>query len=164
MRLERGRLQGRKAKGFTFVELMATLAIVATLAMISVPLLQINAQREKERQLLRALVDIREAIDAYKRAADQGRVPRNENGYPASLKVLAVGIPDQTHAERKLLYFLRRIPRDPFFDDANVPADEMWFKRAYDSPPDMPAEGDDVFDVASKSSMSGLNGIPLNQW
>ncbi len=65
-----------------------------------------------------------------------------------------------------MIYFLRRLPRDPMFADADltVPDTDTWGKRSYASPPDNPEEGDDVFDVFSRSEQKGLNGIPYNQW
>jgi general secretion pathway protein G len=139
---------------------------MATLALVAVPMAQVAVQREKERSLRTALLDIREGIDAYKRAAEQGRIQLKigESGYPKKLEDLVDGVPDQRSPTKKNLYFLRRLPRDPFNPDANAPAAETWFKRSYASPPDDPTEGDDIFDVASMSEKIGLNGIPLKQW
>jgi len=63
-----------------------------------------------------------------------------------------------------LMYFLRRVPRDPFFPDASVPAEETWGLRSYASPPDAPRPGADVFDVHSLSSRPSLNGVPYREW
>ncbi len=152
--------------GFTFIELMITLAIMATLALVATPMMQIALQREKERALRSALIEIREGIDAYKRAADQGRIQRKvgESGYPKKLEDLVEGMPDQRSVTKQSLYFLRRLPRDPFYLDETAQAADTWAKRAYASPPDDPSEGDDVFDVASRSDKVGLNGVPFKQW
>lgn len=153
-------------KGFTFIELMMSLAILAVLALIAVPTAQLYAQRSKERELRLALTQIREGIDAYKRASEQGRIAMKlgDSGYPKKLQDLAEGVPDQKSPNKQLIYFLRRLPRDPFCPDIQLQPEDTWGKRSYASPPDDPAEGDDVFDVYSRSGAIGLNSIPLNKW
>ena len=118
-------------------------------------------------QILRvALRDIRSAIDAYKQATDEGRVAKkaDESGYPPTLEVLATGAPNNKDPEKRNIYFLRRIPRDPFFADPEAPAEKTWGLRSYESPPDNPSEGKDVFDVYSLSTGKGLSGVPYKQW
>ncbi|MDN2708175.1 type II secretion system protein [Janthinobacterium sp. SUN118] len=156
--------------GFTFIELMITLAIMATLATVAVPMAQVALQRAKEHELRSALIEIREAIDAYKRASDNGRIKLSlgGSGYPKKLDELVEGVPDQRSPSKQNIYFLRRLPRDPFHatgtDGQAGSAADSWSKRAYASPPDNPSEGEDVFDVASRSTKVGLNGVPLNEW
>ena len=112
-----------------------------------------------------SLRQIREAIDAYKQAADEGRVARaaDASGYPPSLDALFLGVDDAKMPVRKSIYFLRRLPRDPFAPD-HLPAGETWGKRSYESPPDNPREGKDVFDVYSAAPGKGLNGIAYKDW
>lgn len=156
----------KRLAGFTFIELAVTLAIMGVLAMVAVPMIELVNQRQKERELRSALIQIREAIDAYRRATDQGRiaVKIGDSGYPKSLNDLVEGIPDMKTPQRQKIYFLRRLPRDPLHPDPDaVPAD-TWGKRSYASPPDAPHEGDDVFDVYSLSSAKGINGVPYKEW
>ncbi|WP_423221866.1 type IV pilin protein [Janthinobacterium rivuli] len=145
---------------------MITLAIMATLATVAVPMAQVALQRSKEQQLRSALIEMREAIDAYKRASDNGRIKLSlgASGYPKKLDELVEGVPDQRSPSKQNIYFLRRLPRDPFQPGEEGSAADSWSKRAYASPPDNPSEGEDVFDVASRSTKVGLNGVPLNQW
>jgi len=152
--------------GFTLIELMIVVAIMAILASAAMPLQEMVVKREKEQALRTALRQIRTAIDAYKLAADEGRIEKkaDETGYPRKLEDLEAGVVDTKTPDKKKIFFMRRLPRDPMFADPEVPAAETWGKRSYESPPDSPDEGDDVFDVYSLSEQKGLNGIPYNQW
>lgn len=155
-----------RARGFTLIEVLITAAIVATLASIALPLSEVAIQRGKETDLRRALRDIRDALDAYKRASDEGRILRSpdQSGFPPTLAALVEGVPDAKNPSGGKLYFLRRIPRDPLNTDTAIAPSNTWGIRSYDSPPDEPKPGKDVFDVYSLSTRNGLNGIPYKDW
>lgn len=152
--------------GFTLIELVITVAIVSILAMAVVPLHELSVQRGKEHDLRVALWSIREAIDAYKRALESGRIEKrvDASGYPPNLRALVDGVVDIKSPEGAKIYFLRDLPRDPFHADPAQPADATWGKRAYNSPRESPMEGDDVFDVYSLAPGVGLNGIAYRSW
>lgn len=154
------------ARGFTLIELVVTVAIVAILASVAVPLVELNVQRAREHELRTALRQIRGALDAHKRATDEGRVLARTggSGYPRTLNELVDGVSDAKSPTTARIYFLRRLPRDPFNPDRSLSAAETWGLRAYSSPPDTPAEGEDVYDVYSKSSRTGLNGQRYRAW
>ncbi len=178
----------RRVHGFTLIEMVIVLALVAILSLAAQPLLELTVQRTKEFALRDALRTLRGALDAYKQAADSGRILKaaDASGYPASLDELVRGVPmaaagaaptgasDGTPeappplavagaAREQRLYFLRRLPRDPFAD-ASLPAAQTWGLRSYDSAPEAPAPGRDVFDVHSRSERTALDGSAYRDW
>jgi general secretion pathway protein G len=184
----------KNRRGFTLIEMVVVVAIVGILAAAAQPLMALQARRQKELELRHNLRMLRSAIDAYKQAVVDGKVqpPSNssgaDNGYPPDLQVLvdgvdlvpmtpsaAVATPAATQAPGtdsgaaqpvpgpQRIYFLRRLPRDPFAD-ASLPASQTWGLRSYDSPPDAPQPGRDVYDVYSRSDGVGLDGTAHRQW
>ena len=155
-----------RARGFTLIELLVTVAIVGLLATLALPMTELAVQRSKEQELRLALREIRTGIDAYKKAWDEGHIEKglDDSGYPKTLDVLADGVEDFKNPKHVKMYFLRRIPRDPFSKDTASPAADTWGKRSYESPPDDPQEGDDVYDVYSLSKGVGLNRVPYREW
>ena len=162
MRTGIGHLPG----GFTLIELVVTLAILAVLSTVALPMAELTVQRGKEQQLQAALRQIRGAIDAYKQAYDEGHILKkvDESGYPPSLDILVQGVNDMQSQVERRIYFLRHLPRNPFVRDPNIPAAETWGKRSYASSADDPQEGDDVFDVYVPTQATGINGIPYREW
>ncbi len=155
----------RRRAGFTLIELVITVAIVGVLALIAVPLLEVAAQRQRETELHTALRQIRGAIDAYHQAVQEKKIesPADAIGYPPSLEILVDGVPDITRPDRRKIYFLRRLPRDPMNPDKELTPAQSWGKRSYESPADAPAPGKDVYDVYSLSEDVGLNGVPYRE-
>ncbi|MEO8409051.1 MAG: type II secretion system protein [Propionivibrio sp.] len=158
----------RRQFGFTLIELMMTVAIIGLLASIALPMAELAVQRSNEQGLRSALREIRTALDAYHQAIEDGRIQgggRSLSGYPETLQTLVDGVPEARSPDGKAkVYFLRRIPRDPFFVDPAATDDETWGKRSYVSSADEPAEGEDVFDVYSQAEGVGLNGIAYRKW
>jgi len=155
-----------RERGFTFIEILICLAIIGVLTSICLPLAEVSVQRKKEEELRVSLRQIRDALDAYRRAFDDGRIKHEagDSGYPKTLRVLVDGIEDAQSAGGGKLYFLRRLARDPFYPDTAVPPEQTWGKRSYASPPNAPKEGKDVYDVYSLATGRGLNGIAYREW
>ncbi len=159
-------------RGFTFIELVITLALVGLLAMMTVPLYEVAVTRAKESELRQALRTIRAGIDAYKAATDAGRLAREagESGYPPSLEYLTepqelvskLDLSGTMASERMVI--LRQLPRDPFNTDPEVSAAQTWKTRAYASRADDPQPGLDVFDVSSMSERTALDGTRYADW
>ena len=155
----------RAGRGFTLIELLITVAILALLASGAMAVADLAVRRGQEQELRAALRQIREAVDAYKIAADAKRIsqPADASGYPPNLAALTDGVPDAGNAKGRKLYFLRRLPRDPLADPA-LPAEATWGLRSYDSEADNPQPGGDVFDVYSLSPKQSLGGRPYREW
>lgn len=153
-------------RGFTLVEMLAVVTIVGILAAAAQPLAVWVHKRQREAELRQALRTVRNGLDAYWLAAREGRITLKvgDSGYPPDLDSLVQGVPDAKDPSRqKRLYFLRRLPRDPLAD-ASLPAAQTWGLRSYDSPPESPAPGRDVFDVYSRTEGTAIDGSRYRDW
>ena len=162
-------LNHHQSTGFTLIELVVTVTIVAILGSAIFPMMQLNIKRAKESELRADLRQMREAIDAYKKAVDEGKIKKSieQSGYPPNLEVLVNGAPDEKDINKKKIKFLRRIPVDPMHNSAatnRLDAAEGWGLRSYQSDASSPSAGDDVYDIYSLSRDVGMNGVPYAQW
>lgn len=154
----------RRARGYTFVELLVVSAIIIVLASVAMPLARVTATRQREAELRRALREVRTAIDRYKDSADLGLISPLEikagaEGYPPALEVLVDGVPAANDATGRKLKFLRRIPIDPMTHDAE------WGLRSYQDEADATRwGGQNVFDVHTTFDGTGLDGSKYRDW
>lgn len=150
-------LDFRKQRGFTLVELIVATTILIILTGLAIPAARITIKREKERQLRHALWEMRDAIDRYKDAADRAafRTKAGSEGYPPDLDTLVNG----EDVNGKKLRFLRRIPIDPMTGGTD------WGLRSHKDDPNSDSwDGDDIFDVYTKSQGTGLDGTKYKDW
>ena len=154
----------RRQQGYTFVELLVVTTILLILASAVMPLAQVTSQRQREAELRRTLREMRTAIDKFKDAVDLGQIattslePGNE-GYPPDLDTLVEGISAAGDATGRKLKYLRRIPIDPMTNSMD------WSLRSYQDDPDATIwGGQNVFDVRTKSTGTGLDGTNYRDW
>jgi general secretion pathway protein G len=146
-----------RERGLTLVELMVTVAILAILASVAVPIARFKVKRENERVLRRDLWEMRDAIDHYKDAADKGafQTKIDSQNYPPDLETLVKGVDVQS----KKLRFLRKIPVDPMTGKT-----EWGLRSMQDDPTSDSYGGQSVFDVYSKSQGTALDGTKYSSW
>ena len=145
----------------TLVELIVAFTILTLLTTMAVPLARYKVQRDKERDLERALVQIRSAIDKFKDDMDAqkiGPAKLDSDNYPESLQQLVDGIKATGSVDKKMKY-LRRIPKDPMTNSY-----EWGLRSDRDDPTSQSWGGQNVFDVFTKSSGAALDGTKYADW
>lgn len=153
--------------------MIVTLTVLAILATAAMPIAQTAIQRDKELELRRALREIREALDAFKKLADEKKieVEKDSEGYPPDLETLVNGVEVQEaqegkeggkesgKASKKIVRFLRRIPKDPMTGTVE------WGLRSYQDDPDSDVWGEEnVYDIHTKSRAKALDGSRYRDW
>lgn len=147
----------RKESGFTLIELIVATTILLILTGMAIPLARVTIKRERERELRHALWEMRDAIDRYKDAADRGafQIKVGSEGYPPDMDTLVKGV----DVGGKKLKFLRRIPIDPMTGNTD------WGMRSMQDDPDSDSwDGENVFDVYTKSDGTALDGTKYKDW
>ena len=121
-------MSGRRTRGFTLLELLVVMAIIATLLTIAAPRYFRSLERSKEAVLKQDIATLRESIDKF--YGDTGK-------FPESLEVLV---------ERR---YLRAVPVDPIAASA-----EKWVLIHADEPEDTGVK--DVHSGAEGTSQNGV--------
>jgi general secretion pathway protein G len=136
---------GRRANGFTLLELIVVIAIIGILATIALPALRETPRRAQEAVLKTDLRTLRDVIDQY--YGDKGH-------YPPSLEALV---------ESK---YLRDVPIDPITKSADTWVaiyEEGGEEEAAET--DLPEGGEPgMIDVRSGSDKLSLDGTPYSEW
>jgi general secretion pathway protein G len=151
-------------RGYTFIELLIVTSILLILSSVALPLAQVTSQRQREAELRRTLREMRVAIDKFKDAVDTGQIPQTElepgsEGYPPDLETLVEGVSAAGDASGRKLKFLRRVPVDPMTNSTE------WGMRSYQDRTDTSSwGGQNVFDVYTTSSGTGLDGTKYRDW
>ena len=154
---QRVRLVRRGERGLTRVELIVTVTILSILSVGAIPVVRFQIKRQNERLLRRDLWEIRDAIDAYKDAADRHafQTKVDSQNYPPDLDTLVNGV----DVQGKKVRFLRKIPVDPMTGQA-----EWGLRSMQDDPNSDSYGGQSVFDVHSKSTGTALDGTKYSAW
>ena len=150
--------------GLTTVELLAALGVLMALVTIAIPLKRWDEKRRREDELRVELRMMRDAVDQYKKAVDEGKIKQkdvDQRGFPLDLDELVDGVDvadpvtGMTHKVRYLQY----IPIDPLTQEAE------WGKRSYQD--DWDAEswgGENVYDVYCLFPGKALDGTYYKDW
>lgn len=127
-----------RSRGFTLIELIVVMMIIAILTAIAVPRFSSAVQHAKEASLKEDLHVMREAIAAY--TMDKGKAPQSLDDLVQS-------------------GYLRAIPIDPM-----TQSNSTWVTDTSDSYMDVNQEQGGITDVHSGSSEIGSNGQPYSSW
>lgn len=141
----------KQRQGFTLIELIVVLAIVALLVTLVAPRYVHSVDNAREASLRTSLNTMRDAIDKY--AVDKGQ-------YPESLDTLVKS------------GYLRKIPEDPITERSDSwqmlpPAEDDAMAYGLDGAAMDEAsssEGPGMADVRSGAQGTGQNGLPYDQW
>jgi general secretion pathway protein G len=154
-------MRRKRQTGMTLVELIVAFTILMLLTTMAVPLARYKVQRDKERDLVYDLREIRTAIDKFKDDMDAGKIgpaKLDSDNYPESLQQLVDGVKATGAVDKKIKY-LRRIPKDPMTNSFD------WGLRSTRDDTDSQSwGGQNVFDVYTKSTDKARDGTPYSQW
>jgi general secretion pathway protein G len=124
--------------GFTLIELMIVMAIIAVLMSVAIPIYSRSIQRAKESVLKNNLFTLRTVIDEY--TYDKQKAPQS---------------PQDLVSEG----YLRQVPVDPMTQSADT-----WKVIMEDASNTVSQSEPGIFDVRSGSDKTSLEGTPYSEW
>lgn len=137
-KLRRGKPGSAKECGFTLLELLIVMVIIATLAAVAIPMYMRNVQAAKEAVLREDLRVMRQAINSY--TVDKQKAPQ-------SLDDLVTG------------GYLKAVPRDPITGRTDT-----WQTSATDTLSSIDQTDSGIDDVHSGAQHAGSDGTMYNTW
>ena len=132
------RQRKRVLRGFTFVELMVVMAIIAVLLSVAIPIYSRSIIRAKESVLKNNLFTMRTVIDEY--TYDKQKAPQ------ALQDLVSDG-------------YLREVPLDPMTGSA-----DSWKIIQEDASNTVNQQQPGIYDVRSGSDKTSLEGTPYSDW
>jgi len=132
------RLENRRRFGFTFIELMIVMAIIAILLAVALPIYNRSITRAKESVLKNNLFTMRTVIDEF--TYDKQKAPQTLND------LVSDG-------------YLRQVPVDPMTGTA-----DSWKIIMEDASNTVNQSEPGIFDVRSGSDKTSLEGTPYSDW
>lgn len=124
--------------GFTLIELMIVMAIIAVLMSVAIPIYNRSIIRAKESVLKNNLYSMRTVIDEY--TYDKQKAPQTLND------LVSEG-------------YLRQVPVDPITGTA-----DSWKTIMEDASNTVNQSEPGIFDVRSGSDKTSLEGTPYSEW
>lgn len=154
-------MRRKRQRGLTLIELIVAFTILMLLSAMAVPLARYKVQRDKERDLERALEQLRNAIDKYKDDMDAGKIgpaKLDSDNYPETLQQMVDGVKATGSVDKKIKY-LRRIPKDPMTNSY-----DWGLRSTRDDTKSQAWGGQNVFEVYTKSMDKARDGTPYAEW
>jgi len=137
-KLRRGKRGSANDGGFTLLELLIVMVIIATLAAVAIPMYMRNVQAAKEAVLREDLRVMRQAINSY--TVDKQKAPQ-------SLDDLVTG------------GYLKAVPKDPITGRTDT-----WQTSATDTLSSIDQTDSGIDDVHSGAQHAGTDGTMYNTW